>query len=77
MSSSTLTGVVVLSAPQNMIAYYVGLVAQEWEPDVGAAMMRGSYVRCNLDARLSADAMAALSGAVLKSFPSKGSEIVK
>ena len=70
-------GVVVLSDPKDEIARYVGLVAKEWEPSVGAAIMRGLYVRFKMDPRLSAASVSALADAIRTHFPSKAAVILK
>ncbi len=76
-ASDRVPGVLVLSDPKDEIARYVGVVAKEWEPSVGTAVMRGLYVRFRMDPRLSAAAIAALADAIRTHFPSTSTSILK
>jgi hypothetical protein len=70
-------GVLVLQDPKDEIARYVGLMAKEWEPSVGASLMRGLYARFRIDPRLSTAAVGALADAIRLHFPSKAADILK
>jgi hypothetical protein len=76
-SADAAKGAHVLSAPKDVIAYHVKQIVDAWQPDVGAALLRGLYMRFLLDPRIASAALDAFRDAVKLHAAAKAAYILK